>query len=393
MEYETNLKEALDELNSLRVINDLLQKDLNSYTTLKNTRRIYHDYSDNNAVPEINGEWTVITPKKQVSKSRKCTRSVTDNSIQSTKPSNRYLPLTTMSVDNVGSIPVIVNRKITGKGSGKVNSGASQPPDTAKKTAHSKKESRKHKILIIGDSHARGCAANLKSSLNETFEVMGTVMPGSRLEHIMNSARSDISHLSRKDFVVVWGGANDISKNESNSGLKYLRKFALRNKHTNIIAVAPPHRYDLPDFPCVNQETQVFKRKLRKQLKDMQHIHIVDVNLTRDEFTRHGLHLNHLGKERIAKTIEQSINILTTTRNPTISLIWKEAPSAAITTPITETWMGSTGKKDIETRVVSTEKNDIDVQRNTMRSSCRPKRPPTTRNEDFLWVTGTSKIR
>jgi hypothetical protein len=64
MEYKTHLKEALDELTSLRVINDLLQKDLNSYTTLNNTRRIDHDYSENNAVPEINGEWTVITSKK-----------------------------------------------------------------------------------------------------------------------------------------------------------------------------------------------------------------------------------------------------------------------------------------------------------------------------------------
>jgi hypothetical protein len=121
----------------------------------------------------------------------------------------------------------------------------------------------------MGDSHAGGCAANLKSSLNQTFEVMGSVMPGSRLEHITNLAHRDVSHMNRNDFVFVWGGTNDISKNESNSGLKYLRKFALRNNHTNIIAVAPPHRYDLPDFSCVNHETQVFKRKLRKQLKDM----------------------------------------------------------------------------------------------------------------------------
>jgi hypothetical protein len=46
--------------------------------------------------------------------------------------------------------------------------------------------------------------------------------------------------------------------------------------------------------------------------------------------------------------------------------------------------MGSTGKKDIEARMESTEKNDIDEQRNATRSSCRPKRPPTTRNEDFF---------
>jgi hypothetical protein len=70
---------------------------------------------------------------------------------------------------------------------------------------------------------------------------MGTVMPGSRLEHIMSLAHREISHLRRNDFVVIWGGTND-SRNESDAGLRYMRKFALQNKHTNIIAVTPSHR-------------------------------------------------------------------------------------------------------------------------------------------------------
>jgi len=36
---------------------------------------------------------------------------------------------------------------------------------------------QRNNILIIGDSHARGCAAELLSSLDMTFEVMGAVMP------------------------------------------------------------------------------------------------------------------------------------------------------------------------------------------------------------------------
>jgi lysophospholipase L1-like esterase len=320
MEYETLLKEALNELTSLRMINDLLQKDINLHSTLKNTRKTIHNFADSTAVPEINGEWTTITSKNHMSKSRKYTQSIIDTSVQFPRLSNRYLPLTTVSADNVRTIPVNFNRKITAKGSNKVNKGASRPPYITTKTV------QKPKMLILGDSHARGCAANLKSSLNENFEVTGTLVPGSRLEHITNLARSDISHMNHNDFVVVWGGTNDISKNESNTGLKHLRKFALRNKHTNIITVAPPHRYDLPDFSCVNHETQVFKRKLRKQLKDMQHTHTVDVNLTRDEFTRHGLHLNYLGKERIAKAIEHSINTSSMTRDSAIGLNWKEAP-------------------------------------------------------------------
>jgi lysophospholipase L1-like esterase len=135
---------------------------------------------------------------------------------------------------------------------------------------------RKNKILIIGDSHARGCVAELSSTLGENFEVKGTVMPGSTLEHTTNLARQEISLLHRNDFVVICGGANDISRNESNIGLRHLRKFALENEHTNIVAITPPHRYNLQDSSCINTETQIFSRKLHKLQKDLHHVDVID---------------------------------------------------------------------------------------------------------------------
>jgi len=82
---------------------------------------------------------------------------------------------------------------------------------------------------------------------------MGAVMPGSRLEHIMHLACREISQHHCDDFVSIWGGANDININESNTGLRHIRKFALRNKHTNVITMIAPHRYDLQDFSCINK--------------------------------------------------------------------------------------------------------------------------------------------
>jgi hypothetical protein len=43
-------------------------------------------------------------------------------------------------------------------------------------------KSMKNKIVIIGDSHARGYAAELSSTLGNDFEVTGTVIPGARLK-------------------------------------------------------------------------------------------------------------------------------------------------------------------------------------------------------------------
>jgi hypothetical protein len=157
-----------------------------------------------------------------VSKSGKRNKSETVNTGQFMKTSNRYTPLTNVFVDNKGTyycISVIVKRNISTKGSVKVDSGASQLPGTFRKPAPVKIKNtcfpkpRKNKISIIWDTHARGCAANLTSSLKESFEVVGSVMPGSRVEHITSLARSEISHQSRNDFVVIWGGTNDISKN------------------------------------------------------------------------------------------------------------------------------------------------------------------------------------
>ena len=87
----------------------------------------------------------------------------------------------------------------------------SQSPGTTEKTTSMRINSKviqkpqKSKILIIGDSHARGCTAELSSTFGETFKVKGTVMPCSRLEHITTLARREISHLHRNDFVVIWG--------------------------------------------------------------------------------------------------------------------------------------------------------------------------------------------
>jgi hypothetical protein len=46
---------------------------------------------------------------------------------------------------------------------------------------------------------------------------MGAVMLGSRLEYIMRLACREISQQHCDDFIIIWGGANDINRNESNT--------------------------------------------------------------------------------------------------------------------------------------------------------------------------------
>jgi len=67
--------------------------------------------------------------------------------------------------------------------------------DKIQKKTNKQKEN-KHRIIVIGASHARGCAAEIKTNLDEDFEVQGFVNPGTGLNTIITSAKRDIQQLS-----------------------------------------------------------------------------------------------------------------------------------------------------------------------------------------------------
>jgi hypothetical protein len=117
---------------------------------------------------------------------------------------------------------------------------------------------KQHKVMILGDSHARGCAAEVKHLLSSDFEVFGTTNPGAGMKTIKDTAGAKVQQLTKKDVVVLWGGSNDIAKNNSLVGLKHITKFLIEANHTNVILLTAPHRHDLITNSCVNKEVEVF---------------------------------------------------------------------------------------------------------------------------------------
>jgi predicted phosphodiesterase len=67
-------------------------------------------------------------------------------------------------------------------------------------------------VLIIGDSHIRLCAANVKSEIRDNYDVQGLVKPGAGSGTLVNSANSDITNLTKNDIVIFCVGANDVTK-------------------------------------------------------------------------------------------------------------------------------------------------------------------------------------
>jgi hypothetical protein len=92
-------------------------------------------------------------------------------------------------------IPTIVNGVIImGARDGVVSSGNDKliPSDSDPLENSCSKPSSpkcKRKLIIIGNSHARGCAARVKNLTNDKFEICGFVKPGSGVNILTKSAK------------------------------------------------------------------------------------------------------------------------------------------------------------------------------------------------------------
>ena len=95
------------------------------------------------------------------------------------------------------------------------------------------------------------------------------------------------------------------------------------NSHTNIILMSVLHRHDLSEWSCVNSEVKAFNIKSVKLMKPYKHVIVVKVGLDRKFFTIQGLHMNSLGKEKIASKIATVVTKIFLEQEETISLYWK----------------------------------------------------------------------
>ena len=98
---------------------------------------------------------------------------------------------------------------------------------------------------MVGESFATGIASELVHNLISSFEVIGHVRPESGMKVITELANQELTTLTKKDMLVVWGGVNDIVRNESNNALTHIINSIKSRKHMNMFSVSVPTRFDL----------------------------------------------------------------------------------------------------------------------------------------------------
>ena len=153
----------------------------------------------------------------------------------------------------------------------------------------------------MSSQHTRVYPVEISSCLEKDFEVNGTVMSGARLQNITNLVDKHVTILGNNDKVIVWRGADDITKNEANIGLTFLGKAVNSKQNTNIMIVTATHRQDLQEISgVVNKETELLNGKLHRMRKTADNVMIIQTDISRNDFTSHGLQLNISGKGKMA---------------------------------------------------------------------------------------------
>jgi len=204
-----DLKELREELSSAKLIIKLLQSENNLTESVRyNTIEPQRSYVNANKTKVF--KWTEVVAGHHRRTKRIATNKVLDK--KQVETDNRYYVLRNIQEANriVGDLKLNTTRGVA-------------------KTNVRTQKMKKHKAILIGDSHARGCTEKLSSYLGNTYEVIGYVSPNTGLEVITDSAKEEIEQLTQNDIVIVCGGTNNISKNESNKGLRHVTQF-VQNK-------------------------------------------------------------------------------------------------------------------------------------------------------------------
>jgi hypothetical protein len=195
--------------------------------------------------------------------------------------------------------------------------------------------------------------------------------------------------------VIIWGGSKDVGENESKQGISRIQRFIETNKHTNIILMEVPHRHDLIQESCVNKEVEKYKSRIRKHMKVHQNATVLHVNFDRSGFTKHGQHMNIMGKELMAKRIVEAIKrTFKVCNKKPINMKWSEYLSIENQGTGEPTDGAGEGRDPTENQNDSAEVEDNSRRQENeigAMASGRIRKTPVIRTDDFLWTVNCKK--
>jgi RNase H-fold protein (predicted Holliday junction resolvase) len=341
----------------------------------------------------INSKWSLAIQKKQKKKvkvkdSEKCT-TVLDNKLIST--ANKFTPLM-QTKDQQVSLPRVSDKSSTvrrnQKSCAKKDVGYKIPTlvngeivisevrQSIPRKADIRYGTKKHKVIINGDSHLRDCAVGTNQFLNTTYSVSSLIKPGATACQIIDSQENECKSLGKNDVMVISAGSNDIDSNSDKVSdvLCKMTKFMQNNNTTNIVIVGIPYRHDVEKNSQINTKIRELNNKLKDKGKLFNHVSFIETDRDKENYTRHGFHLNRRGKERLARQLAKQIIDFTKKGH-------KEIPIMALA------WKDNLGRDTPMQLISDLDRISIEEGNDKIQNRCSLRKKTTiNRNSDFLWL-------
>jgi len=206
------------ELESADLIIKLLQEDANTKPMKTGKLSDLHDCDI------FNHKWNTIA-NNRTRISSKPMNSLTQHINPLTTTSNRFAPLSNLKK------PLVT-----------INSDINRRQIASNKCAVPFK--KKYKIVILGDSHVEGLS-EIYYSLDSAYNVMSLINPNANLDAIIPPSHFKIDNLLKNNVIIVCGETRDISRTETNVGLRCFKQFEMKTNSTNVFILDAPHHHDL----------------------------------------------------------------------------------------------------------------------------------------------------
>lgn len=185
------------------------------------------------------------------------------------------------------------------------------------------KQMKTYDIKIFADSQGRNIASNILKK-EEGYRVSSLVKPGADFRE---ATTGSCSNTNPESFTVFLAGTNDVARNETHKLLSSLQRNLLLLRDNRVIVCSIPHRHDLPTWSIVNMEVQKANKAMSELCDRFCNTFFVDLsNLGQRFHTKHGMHLNDLGKKYVTCSILKTVNKVLTSDGkviPPIALEYK----------------------------------------------------------------------
>ncbi|XP_049798942.1 serine protease snake-like [Schistocerca nitens] len=105
---------------------------------------------------------------------------------------------------------------------------------------------------------------------------MGFVKPGARFSEVTKPIENSCKNFGPSDYVVIFGGANDVARDQANEIKIALKCVLQQTVHTNVLVINQTQRHDLPSWSCVNQLVIKITSDIKDVCGKFEHANVID---------------------------------------------------------------------------------------------------------------------